>query len=82
MASGKPEKLCDLSSYMKEIEINGITYRGMGFGSGYVGIPGDGTPPSRFVRITLLREFSNAIETEEEGIMLALHLLNTVDIPA
>jgi len=72
----------NLSAYMKEAEINGITYKGMGFGSGYVGIPGDGTPPSRFVRITLLREFSNAVETEEEGIMLALHLLNTVDIPA
>ncbi|MGC9320983.1 MAG: linear amide C-N hydrolase [Kosmotogaceae bacterium] len=55
---------------------------GMGFDSGYVGIPGDGTPASRFVRITLLREFSNAVETEEEGIMVALHLLNMVDIPA
>ncbi|PZC51665.1 hypothetical protein LH53_09710 [Mesotoga sp. TolDC] len=72
----------NLSAYMKEAEINGITYKGMGFGSGYVGIPGDGTPPSRFVRITLLREFSNPVETEEEGVMLALHLLNTVDIPA
>jgi len=72
----------NLSPYMKEGEINGITYKGMGFGSGYVGIPGDGTPPSRFVRIALLREFSNPVETEEEGVMLALHLLNTVDIPA
>ncbi|WP_292592782.1 linear amide C-N hydrolase [Mesotoga sp. UBA5825] len=72
----------NLSPYMKETEINGITYKGIGFGSGYVGIPGDVTPPSRFVRISFLREFSNSVETEEEGVMLALHLVNTVDIPA
>jgi len=72
----------NLSPYMKETEINGIAYKGIGFGSGYVGIPGDVTPPSRFVRISFLREFSNSVETEEEGVMLALHLVNTVDIPA
>ena len=66
----------NLSPYMKEGEINGITYK-MGFGSGYVGIPVMELPPSRFVRIALLREFSNPVETEEEGVMLALHLLNT-----
>jgi len=72
----------NLSPYMKEGEINGITYKGMGFGSGYVGIPGDETPPSRLVRIALLREFSNPVEREEEGVILAVHLLNTVDIPS
>ena len=72
----------NLSPYMKETEINGITYKGIGFGSGYVGIPGDGSPPSRFVRISFLREFSDPVETEEEGVMLTRHLLNTVDIPA
>ncbi|HNU22858.1 MAG TPA: linear amide C-N hydrolase [Mesotoga sp.] len=71
----------NLSPYMKETEINGITYKGIGFGSGYVGIPGDVTPPSRFVRISFLREFSNPVETEEEGV-IALHLLNTVAIPS
>ena len=71
----------NLSPYMKEATINGIEYKGMGFGSGYVGIPGDGTPPSRFVRVSLYKEFVNAVETHEEGVILALHLLNTVDIP-
>jgi choloylglycine hydrolase len=72
----------NLSPYMKEATINGIEYKGMGFGSGYVGIPGDGTPPSRFVRVSLYKEFVNPVETHEEGVILALHLLNTVDIPA
>lgn len=72
----------NLTPYMKETEINAIAYKGIGFGSGYVGIPGDVTPPSRFVRVSFLREFSNPVETEEEGVMLALHLLNTVAIPS
>lgn len=72
----------NLSPYLKEADINGIHYKGMGFGSGYFGIPGDGTPPSRFVRVSLFKEFANPVETPEEGVMLALHILNTVDIPA
>jgi choloylglycine hydrolase len=71
----------NLSPYMKEATINGKKYKGMGFGSGYVGMPGDGTPPSRFIRTSLYKEFVNPVETHEEGVMLALHLLNTVDIP-
>jgi len=39
----------NLSPYMKETEINGIAYKGIGFGSGYVGILGDVTPPSDFL---------------------------------
>ena len=52
-----------------------------GQGSGFLGIPGDWTPPSRFVRIATFKEFAEKAKTAPEAVVLALHLLNTVDIP-
>jgi choloylglycine hydrolase len=71
----------NLSNLNAEKTINGITYEGTGFGSGYIGIPGDSTPPSRFIKTSLFKEFAEPVTTTEEGVLLALHLLNTVDIP-
>ncbi len=46
-----------------------------------VGIPGDWTPPSRFVRISTLLRFAAPPDDSSEGVNLAEHLLNSVDIP-
>ena len=35
------------------VTINGTTFRNMGQGSGMLGLPGDFTPPSRFVRASV-----------------------------
>jgi len=57
-----------------------------GQGSGMVGIPGDFTPPSRFVRaVAYSQSVSNdspfRAETGEEAVLQAFHLLNNFDIP-
>ncbi|MEM7741447.1 MAG: linear amide C-N hydrolase, partial [Pseudomonadota bacterium] len=53
----------------------------LGQGSGMLGLPGDYTPPSRFVRIALLKHASNPVNAGHQGVNLALHLLNNVDMP-
>jgi len=60
---------------------NGGSMGPTGQGSGLFGIPGDWTPPSRFVRTTALLRFAKPAENAMEGVNLAEHLLNAVDIP-
>ncbi|MBL0185565.1 MAG: linear amide C-N hydrolase [Candidatus Obscuribacter sp.] len=52
-----------------------------GQGGGFLGIPGDWTPPSRFVRTSAMLNFAKPANNAAEGITLAQHLLNAVDIP-
>ncbi|WP_414732683.1 linear amide C-N hydrolase [Acetobacterium carbinolicum] len=63
------------------IQLNGMTFNPFGGGSGTFGLPGDYTPPSRFLRALFGREAINPIETEEECINAAFHILASVDIP-
>ncbi|MDG1328805.1 MAG: choloylglycine hydrolase family protein [Flavobacteriaceae bacterium] len=60
---------------------NGKTFIPVGQGAGFVGIPGDWTPPSRFIKSTLMSH--NAIPPTDitEAVNLALHFINAVDIP-
>ena len=53
----------------------------LGQGGGLVGIPGDYTPPSRFVRAAFLRHYATKPRNTDEAIQLVGHVLNTVDIP-
>ena len=46
-----------------------------------MGIPGDWTPPSRFVRTTAMLRYAKPVANAKEGINLAEHILNAVDIP-
>ncbi|MFC1576197.1 linear amide C-N hydrolase [Candidatus Omnitrophota bacterium] len=61
--------------------IAGVTLKGTGNGSGLFGIPGDWTPTSRFVRAAFFIHFADPAKTAAEGVNLAEHILNTVDIP-
>lgn len=62
-------------------EINGVNLTPFGVGSGMLGLPGDITPPSRFVRavayIHTLLPFPNA----ESGIPEVARVLHNFDIP-
>ena len=51
-----------------------------GQGSGFIGLPGDLTPPSRFVRASLFSQWANPGKTAQETVNLGLHILNTFDI--
>jgi penicillin V acylase-like amidase (Ntn superfamily) len=53
----------------------------IGQGGGLVGIPGDYTPPSRFVRAAFLRHYATQPKNADEAVQLAVHILDTVDIP-
>ena len=52
-----------------------------GEGSGLLGMPGDLTPPSRFVRAAVLKGFAKTPKTNTAAVNLAFHVLNSVDIP-
>ena len=59
----------------------GVTISPTGTGSGWLGIPGDWSPPSRFVRVAYLASMTPSVKDRAEAINLAKHILNTVDIP-
>ncbi len=80
--------LTNLRNYINLTAINagsvsfgGSVLDSTGQGSGLLGIPGDWTPPSRFARIAVFKNFAKKAADASENINLALHLLNTVDIP-
>lgn len=53
----------------------------IGQGTGLIGLPGDYTPPARFVRAAALAFAAAPVPTAKEASNLAFHILNTVDIP-
>jgi choloylglycine hydrolase len=55
--------------------------KGFGQGGGMLGLPGDFTPPSRFVRAVAFSKSALPVETAREGILQAFHILNQFDIP-
>lgn len=62
-------------------EFGGMTLAQFGEGSGLVGMPGDFTPPSRFVRASIFAQASLPSDTSEKGVFQAFHILNQFDIP-
>lgn len=63
------------------IEIAGETFSQLGQGTGMLGMPGDFTPPARFVRATVFSQTAIPSTTIEEGIEQVFHILNNFDIP-
>jgi choloylglycine hydrolase len=57
------------------------TFAPFGMGAGLHGLPGDFTPPSRFVRATIFSATAIPSATAPEGIMNGFHILNNFDIP-
>lgn len=57
--------------------LNVVNY---GQGSGFIGLPGDLTPPSRFVRASLFSQWATPAKTAPEAVNLGFHILNTFDI--
>ena len=62
-------------------EIGELTLTAFGGGGGLHGIPGDMTPPSRFVRAAFFQAASPKQATGEKAVMQAFHILNNFDIP-
>lgn len=64
-----------------ELKLTGDTVLPIGQGSGMLGLPGDFTPPSRFVRAVALTQAAFPPEGSEKGAELAFHILGSFDIP-
>jgi len=61
--------------------LNNAKIEPTGVGSGLLGLPGDWTPPSRFVRMAIATDAALKPDNTAGLINLAEHLLNIVDIP-
>jgi choloylglycine hydrolase len=66
---------------VKDKTLNGQKVEPTGVGSGMLGLPGDWTPPSRFVRLAMCVDAAMPVEDSGQAITLAQHILNVVDIP-
>ena len=63
------------------VSIFGQTFKQLGQGSGMYGLPGDFTPPSRFVRAAVFSATAIPEKNAEKGIKQVFHILNNFDIP-
>ncbi len=64
-----------------QLEILGLKLEQFGQGNGTTGLPGDFTPPSRFVRAALFSAFAIPAPDATLGIQQVFHILNNFDIP-
>lgn len=62
-------------------ELDGVEFAQFGSGSGLHGLPGDFTPPSRFIRATVYSTTAIPGKTADETVQKGFHILNNFDIP-
>ena len=61
--------------------LGAVTLHPTGGNSGFLGLPGDATPPSRFVRAAFYRATAPQRATGFDTVQQCFHLLNNFDIP-
>lgn len=69
------------ANYPANRTVNGHTFSPFGMGGGMVGLPGDATPPSRFVRMFIYSQNLPTQPNSSAAVSAAFHLLNNFDIP-
>lgn len=62
-------------------KLGSVTIEGLGQGTGLLGIPGDFTSPSRFVRAAVFAHGIGPVADSPQAIFQAFHILNNFDIP-
>ncbi len=63
------------------VQLGSVKLQPLGQGSGMLGLPGDFTPPSRFVRAVAFSQAALPSKTGAEAVLQAFHILNNFDIP-
>lgn len=63
------------------VVVRGVTFAATGQGAGMLGLPGDISPPSRFVKMAIMLQTVFSITNAMEAVNLAEHIINNVDIP-
>jgi choloylglycine hydrolase len=66
---------------VQQSDVFGTTVTATGMGSGGLGLPGDYSPPSRFVRAAFFGANHPTPNTTIDGVQELFHLLNAFDIP-
>lgn len=62
-------------------KLGDYTINGFGEGTSLLGMPGDFTPPSRFVRAAIFSYGVLPSQTADDAVLSAFHVLNNFDIP-
>lgn len=62
-------------------QVGELSLQAFGGGGGLHGLPGDMTPPSRFVRAAFFQATAPTLPTATETVIQAFHILNNFDIP-
>ena len=85
---GYPWHITNLNNYINlrpgtqdPKKLGDLTLHSFGSDSGMLGLPGDFTPPSRFIRAALLSNYSVPQKTGYDSAMKAFHILNNLDVP-
>jgi len=83
-----PWHLTNLSNYLglqpqpwKPVKVGDLEVKPLGAGTGMLGLPGDFSPPSRFVRAVALRNTVRPLANGEDAALEAFRILNSFDIP-
>jgi choloylglycine hydrolase len=63
------------------VQLGSVKLLPTGQGSGMLGLPGDFTPPSRFVRAVAFSQSVLKPKTGDDAVLEAFHVLNQFDIP-
>lgn len=63
------------------VQVGSVKLTGFGQGTGMLGMPGDFTPPSRFVRAVAFSTAALPSKTGDAAVLQAFHILNLFDIP-
>lgn len=85
---GFPWQLTNLNNYVNlysgdapSHQLGGVTLQHISGSSGMLGLPGDFTSPSRFVRAAFLRNTAPLQPDAFAAVTLCFHLLNNFDVP-
>lgn len=83
-----PWHLTNLNNYanlasgsVRSRQLGDYTLTLFGAGNGLYGLPGDMTPPSRFIRAAFFQQTAPVLPTAEQTVVQAFHILNNFDIP-
>lgn len=85
---GFPWHLLNLNNYVQlepgtvgPRRFNQLKASSFGAGTAFLGLPGDITPPSRFVRAAFFVATAPTMESSAQAVSQAFHILNNFDIP-
>jgi len=66
----------------KEVKIDGMTLKPIGVGSALLGLPGDITPPSRFIRAVAFTQTARKTKGGYDTVAELFRILDNFDVPA